>query len=87
MGASVPQVMGLLFKDFTMLILVAFCIAAPLGWYLMHEWLQGFAFHVGIEPWIIALAGLASLLIATLTISFQSINAATENPVKALKSE
>jgi putative ABC transport system permease protein len=87
MGASVPQVMGLLFKDFTILIVVAFCIAAPLGWYLMHEWLQGFAFHVGIEPWIIALAGLASLLIATLTISFQSITAARENPVKALKSE
>lgn len=87
MGASVLQVMGLLFKDFTLLIVVAFIIAAPLGWYLMQAWLQGFAFHMGIEPWIIAFAGFASLLIATLTISFQSISAATENPVKALKNE
>ena len=87
MGASMIQVMGLLFKDFTILILVAFFLAAPLGWYLMHEWLKGFAFHVGIEPWIILVSGLTSLMIALITISFQSIKAARENPVKALKNE
>jgi len=51
------------------------------------EWLQGFAFHVGIDAWIIILSGLVSMFIATFTISFQSIKAARENPVKALKNE
>ncbi|HEY9047759.1 MAG TPA: ABC transporter permease [Ohtaekwangia sp.] len=87
LGASVMQVMGILFKDFTLLIIIAFAIAAPLGWYLMQQWLQGFAFHTGIDTVTIILSGAASLLIATVTISFQSIRAARENPVKALKSE
>jgi putative ABC transport system permease protein len=87
MGASITQVMGLLFKDFTLLVVVAFFIAAPLGWYLMNNWLQGFAYHTHVDGWIILLSGLASLLISTFTISFQSIKAARENPVKALKNE
>jgi putative ABC transport system permease protein len=87
MGATITQVMGLLFKDFTILILIAFIIAAPLGWYLMNEWLNGFAFHIGVNVWVIFIAGFASLLIAVVTISFQSIKAARENPVKALKNE
>jgi putative ABC transport system permease protein len=87
MGASIAQVMGLLFKDFTLLIVIAFFIAAPLGWYLMSNWLQGFAYRTSVDGWIISLSGLASLLIATFTISFQSIKAARENPVKALKNE
>jgi len=87
MGASITQVMGLLFKDFTLLIIIAFFIAAPLGWYLMTNWLDGFAYRIKVDAWIIILSGLASLLIATFTISFQSIKAARENPVNALKSE
>jgi putative ABC transport system permease protein len=87
MGASMVQVMGLLFKDFTVLIIIAFFIAAPLGWYLMTNWLDGFAYRVSVDAGIIILSGLASLLIATFTISFQSIKAARENPVKALKNE
>ena len=87
MGASIGQVMGLLFKDFTILIIIAFFIAAPLGWYLMNNWLAGFAYRVDVDAWIIILSGLASLMIATFTISFQSIKAARENPVKALKNE
>lgn len=87
MGASIPQVMGLLFKDFTLLVLIAFVIASPLGWYLMNEWLRGFAFHIGVDAGAVFFAGFAALLIAVLTISFQSIRAARENPVKALKNE
>ncbi len=87
MGASISQVMVLLFRDFTLLVVIAFVIAAPLGWYFMNNWLEGFAFHVGIDAWIIAASGLASLIIAMVTISFQSIRAARENPVKALKME
>lgn len=87
MGATMTQVMRLLFQDFTLLILIAFIIAAPLGWYLMNEWLNGFAFHIGVNAWVIFAAGFSSLMIAVLTISFQSIKAARENPVKALKNE
>lgn len=87
MGASITQVMVLLFKDFTLLIVIAYVIAAPLGWYFMNRWLEGFAFRVGIDAWIVILSGIVALLIATITISFQSIKAATENPVKALKNE
>ena len=87
MGASITQVVGLLFKDFGLLIVIAFFIAAPLGWYLMSNWLSGFAFHVSVDAWVIIGSGLAALLIAAFTISFQSIKAATENPVKALKNE
>lgn len=87
MGASIPQVMGLLFKDFTLLVLIAFVIASPLGWYLMNEWLRGFAFHIGVDAGAVFFAGFAALLIAVLTISFQSVRAARENPVKALKNE
>lgn len=87
MGASMPQVVVLLLRDFTSLILIAFVIAAPLGWYFMNGWLEGFAFHASIDPWIIFVSGLASLLIALVTISFQSLKAARENPVKALKME
>ena len=87
MGATMAQVSVLLFKDFTLLIAIAFCIAAPAGIYFMNNWLEGFAFHVGIDPWIVLISGLASLFIALFTISFQSIKAARENPVKALKNE
>jgi putative ABC transport system permease protein len=87
MGASMIQVMGLLFKDFTLLILIAFIIAGPLGWYLMNEWLNGFAFHIGVDAWVVFVAGFSALMIAVFTISFQSVKAARENPVKALKNE
>jgi putative ABC transport system permease protein len=87
MGATMAQVSVLLFKDFTLLIVIAFCIAAPLGIYLMNNWLQEFAFHVSIGAWIVIASGVGSLLIALFTISFQSIKAARENPVNALKNE
>lgn len=87
MGATIAQVSVLLFKDFTLLVIVAFCIAAPIGIYAMNSWLNGFAFHVGIDPWIVVVSGLASLAVAIFTISFQSLKAARENPVKALKNE
>ncbi len=87
MGASVSQVIQLLLKDLTVLVLIAFFIAVPVGIYVMHQWLQGFAYRVAIDGWAILFAGLVSMLIALLSISFQSMRAARENPVKALKSE
>jgi putative ABC transport system permease protein len=87
MGASAAQMLVLLSKDFTILISIAFVIAAPLGWYFMNSWLEGFAYHVGIDASIIIIAGVTAMAIALITISFQSVRAARENPVKALKME
>jgi len=87
LGASVPQILILLLKDFTRLIGMAFIIAAPIGWYLISHWLQEFVYRINVDVWMILVAGISSLLIAVLTIGFQSIRVARENPVKSLKSE
>lgn len=87
MGASVAQLMALQTRDFTILIGIAFVIAAPLAWYLLQDWLHGFANRISLEWWMIAAAGLTGLIIALLTISYQSFSAARENPVKAMRSE
>jgi putative ABC transport system permease protein len=87
LGASVTSVVFLLSKDFTKLILIAFGIAAPLAWYLMNNWLEGFAYHVNPDVGTLMLAGLVALAIAWITVSYQSIKAAIANPVKSLRSE
>ena len=87
LGASVGSIVALLSKDFLKLVLVAIFIASPLAWYAMHRWLQDFAYKIDIEWWVFALAGLLSVGIALLTVSFQSIKAALMNPVKSLRSE
>jgi ABC-type antimicrobial peptide transport system permease subunit len=87
LGASVTGIIAMLSKDFLKLVLIANIIAWPLGWYLMHNWLQHFAFRVDIGWWIFALAGAATLLIALLTVSYQAVRAAVVNPVQSLRSE
>ena len=87
LGASVSSVVALLSKDFVKLVLVAIVIASPLAWYAMNWWLQGFVYKTEIDWWVFALAGLLAVGIALLTVSFQSIKAALENPVKSLRSE
>lgn len=87
LGASITQILLLLSKDFARLVIIAALLAFPLGWLAMDNWLQGFAFRVGISWWIYAVAGLLALSIALLTIASQSIRAASVNPVKSLKSE
>jgi putative ABC transport system permease protein len=87
MGASVSQIMRLLFRDFTILVIIAFVIAAPLGGYFMHLWLQGFAYRTPIDVSIFLIAGGSAIALAVLTISYQSIRAARANPVVALKAE
>jgi putative ABC transport system permease protein len=62
-------------------------IAFPLGWWAMHKWLQSFAYRVAISWWIFILAGVAAMLIALTTVSFQAIKAAVANPVKSLRTE
>jgi putative ABC transport system permease protein len=87
LGASVGSVVILLSKGFTKLILIAFLIAAPLSWYLMNNWLDGFAYHINLDVGTFLLAGLLAVAIAWITVSYQSIKAAIANPVKSLRSE
>lgn len=87
MGASVIRVVFMLSKDFTQLILIAFVIAVPLSWIAMDKWLDSFAYQITIGVDVFLIAGLSALLIAWVTVSYQSIKAAIVNPVKSLRSE
>ncbi|GAC1300549.1 MAG: ABC transporter permease [Mucilaginibacter sp.] len=87
LGASIPQIVTELSRDFMKLVLIAAVIAFPIAWYSMSKWLVNFAFHVGIGWWIFVMAGIIALIIAFVTISFQSVKAALANPVKSLRSE
>ncbi|HVV55054.1 MAG TPA: ABC transporter permease [Mucilaginibacter sp.] len=87
LGASVSGIVGILSVDFLRLVFISILIASPLAWYFMNKWLQGFAFRTEFHWWILAVAGVLAVLIAFLTISFQSVKAAIANPVKSLRSE
>lgn len=87
MGASVSGIVNLLSKDFLKLVIISFFIAAPAAWYFMNQWIQGFAYRTPIAWWIFVVAGIAALVIALATISFQAIKAAVTSPVKSLRSE
>lgn len=87
LGASVASIVGLLAGDFLKLVLIAIAIASPIAWYAMNRWLQDFAYKTDVEWWVFAGAGLLAVVIALLTVSFQSVKAALMNPVKSLRSE
>jgi putative ABC transport system permease protein len=87
MGASVASIMILFSKEFVKLILIAFCIAAPLAYYFMNQWLEGFAYRISI-PWSVYVVGVIStLFIALLTVSYRSAEAARSNPADTLRTE
>ncbi|NIR47059.1 FtsX-like permease family protein [candidate division KSB1 bacterium] len=87
LGATVPSLVLLLSKEFTRLVLMAFVIATPIAWWAMNRWLENFAYRIGIEWWIFALAGALALTIALLTVSSQAIKAALTNPADSLRYE
>lgn len=87
LGASVAGIVALLSRDFLKLVALAMVIASPLAWYLMQQWLQDFAYKIEIEWWMFVLAGFAAVLIAIVTVSFQSFKAALSDPVKSLRNE
>ncbi|MCL4539237.1 MAG: ABC transporter permease [Bacteroidetes bacterium] len=87
LGATIPQVTGLLTSDFVKLVVVANVIAWPLAYYAMQKWLQNFAYRIDIAIWIFIVSGLLALLIALLTVSSHAIKAATANPIRALRYE
>lgn len=88
LGSSVAGVVLLLSKDFTKMILIAFVLAVPVAWYVMENWwLQNFAYRITIGFWIFLVSGASALIIAWITVSYQSIKAAIQNPIGALRSE
>ncbi|HVW97215.1 MAG TPA: ABC transporter permease [Mucilaginibacter sp.] len=87
LGASVQGITTLLSVDFIKLVAVAILIASPVAWWAMHQWLQDFAYRISISWWMFVMAGLGAILIALVTVSFQSVKAALTNPVKNLRSE
>jgi putative ABC transport system permease protein len=87
LGASVSNILVLLSRDFIKLVLIASVIAFPAAWWIMHKWLQDFAYRINISWWIFLGAGLLAIIIALATISFQAFRAAIANPVKSLRTE
>lgn len=87
LGASVSAITTLLSKDFIRLIVIAIAIASPLAWFAMHKWLEGFAYRQDIQWWVLVSAATLSIIIAFITISFQSIKAALANPIDSLRNE
>jgi putative ABC transport system permease protein len=87
MGASVSEITGMMSQEFLKLIIIAFVLAVPLAWYGMTQWLEGFAYHVPISAWVFVIAGAAALFIALATVSFESLKAASANPVQSLRTE
>ncbi|HRI21827.1 MAG TPA: FtsX-like permease family protein, partial [Panacibacter sp.] len=87
LGASVGGIAALLSIDFIKLVFISFVVAAPISYWAMHTWLLDYNYRVPIQWWVFALAGLLSLLIAIITVSFQAIKAAIANPVRSLRSE
>ena len=87
LGATAGNIVYLFSKEFIILISIAFLIATPLAWYFVHQWLQNYVYRINISWWLFAAGGLAAIVIALATISFQAIKAAIANPVKSLRTE
>ena len=85
LGASVASLWGLLLKEFIRLVILSLLIATPVVYYLMHNWLQQYAYRTTLTWWIFTGAGIGALLITLLTVSYQSIRAALMDPVKSLR--
>lgn len=87
LGANAIQLVQLLSGDFLMLIVIAALIAFPVAWWAMQTWLADFAYRVSISLWVFVLAGMASIIVAFVTISSQAVKVAIANPVKSLRTE
>ena len=87
LGASVANVIALLSKDFLSLVAISTIVAFPLAWWMMHKWLDDFAYRINISWWVFVFAGVLASVIALITVSFQAVKAAIANPVKSLRTE
>jgi putative ABC transport system permease protein len=87
LGATVSGITMMLSRDFVKLVVIALFITSPISWWLMHNWLQGFAYRINIPLWVFIFSGFAAMLIALLTVSIHAIKAAVVNPVKSLRDD
>jgi len=87
LGASVGNIVYLFSREFTILIIIAFAVSGPVGYYFMHKWLQDFTYKITIGPGIFILAIMASVAIAWITVGYKAVKAALANPVRSLRSE
>lgn len=87
LGADVSSIVGLLSKDFIVLVLIAALIAFPIAWWVLNQWLREFTYRIELSWWVFLLGGISALAIALITISFQAVKAAVSNPVNSLRSE
>jgi putative ABC transport system permease protein len=87
LGAGVQHIVFLMTKDFVRLVLISIVFAVPVAWYLLHRWLENFAYKVAIGWTVFVMAGLAAVLVALLTVGMEAMRAAVSNPVKGLRSE
>jgi len=86
-GASIVEILIMLNKDFILMVIIAFIIAFPVAYYAMNKWLESFAYRIELSWWIFILSGFIALIIALITVSFQTLRAARRNPVLSLKYE
>jgi ABC-type antimicrobial peptide transport system permease subunit len=86
-GASVTKITIMLTSDFLKLVVIAFMIASPIAWYFSQQWLENYPYRIDLNIWLFLIAGIIAIGIAILTISFRTIKAAIQNPVKSLRSE
>jgi putative ABC transport system permease protein len=86
-GAEVSEILLMLNRNFVRWVMVAFLISTPIAWYAMHKWLENYAYKTALSWWIFVVSGLIALLIALITVSWQTWKAATRNPVEALRYE
>ena len=87
LGASMTSLFGLLSKELLVLVTIALLIASPLAWFTINNWLAGYAYRIDLAWWMFVLAGVLAILIALVTISFQTLKTLLENPVKSLRAE
>jgi len=87
MGANVTQIVSMMSTEFVKLVMIAFVTSVPLAWYGMNQWLESFAYRIAVDPVLFVIAGAAALVVALLTVSFESMKAALHNPVDALRNE
>ena len=86
-GATVKEILAMLNKDYIKWIMIAFCIATPIVWYIMSNWLQNFSYKTTLSWWVFVMSGGTVLLLALVTVSWQSIRVARSNPIKSLRTE
>ena len=87
MGSTTNEVLSLLLTKFCAPLLVSFIFAVPLSWFIMDKWLESFSYRIGLSPWIFIASGAVSLLIAVVSIFFQTLHAAHSNPADAIRAE